>query len=118
MSKKLWIATGLIAAVAAAGMLIAQPQKYPNIPDVPVVFENDYVVVQHLTLKEGEWTGNHSHHGNQMVVALDDLSTLNKIGDDEEELTYKKGDVFWIDKIEHDHKTIEGGVGVLITFKK
>ena len=118
MSKKFWIATGLVVAVAAGGLLVAQPQKYPNIPDVPIVFENDQVVVQHLTLTEGEWTGNHSHHGNQMVVALDDLSTLYKENGEKEELSYNKGDVFWIDRVEHDHKTIKGGVGVLITFKK
>lgn len=111
------IAVGfLLIALGATGALLAQ-QKYPNLPDVPVVLENDRVVVQEIPFQPGDWAGEHSHAGGQVVVVLDELKMIYREGGEEVERTFAKGDVFWVDPVTHDHKALSSGTGVLITLK-
>ncbi len=115
MSKKLTIIG--VAVVGIAGILLAQ-QKFPNIEDPPVVLENDHVVVQKFDgAQAGNWVGVHTHDGNQLVVILDDRTMTYKVGDEETEVSYKKGHVYWIDAVEHDHVATSQGGAVLVTIK-
>ncbi len=114
--KKLSIAVIGIVILGIAGILVAQ-QEYPNIPDVPVLLDNDKVVVQRMDFEIGEWSGEHSHDGNQLVVILSDTSMLYKEDGKERQESFKAGDVFWLDKIAHDHKSIAAGSAILITVK-
>jgi hypothetical protein len=52
-----------------------------------------------------------------LVVVLTETTTLYKEGDEEKAVTYKPGNVFWIDKVTHDHKSVGGGSALLITLK-
>ncbi len=117
MSKKLLGGAVAIALLATAGLLLAQ-QEYPNIPDIPIVFENDQVVAQRMDFGPGEWAGAHSHAGNQIVVILDAITMLYKEGGEEVERSFETGTVFWVDATDHDHKTIKGGSAILISFKE
>ena len=114
--KKLSIAVIGIVILGIAGILVAQ-QEYPNIPDVPVLLDNDKVVVQRVDFEVGEWSGEHSHDGNQLVVILSDTGTLYKEDGKERQEFFEAGDVFWRDKIVHDHKSIAAGSAILITVK-
>ena len=105
-----------VMIVAPAGILLAQ-QKYPNVTEAPVLLENDRVIVQRNEFEVGAWVGGHSHAGNQLVVALEDMELVYKEGDKETTRSYKAGDVFWVDAAQHDHKSLTGGAGILITLK-
>jgi quercetin dioxygenase-like cupin family protein len=115
MSNKLIIAVGL-ALVGVAGIVIAQ-QTYPNAGAPGVLMENDHVVVQRLDTQPGAWVGAHHHEGNQLVVILDDSTMTYKVGDEETEVTYQKGDVFWIDAVDHDHMAQTAGGAIIVTVK-
>ena len=114
MRKVLLIVT-ILAVIGAAGMLVAQ-QEFPN-AEFPVKFDNDKVVVQEISFKVGEWAGERSHVGGQLVIILDEIKMLYREGGEEVERTFAKGDVFWIDPIKHDHKALSSGTGMLVSFK-
>ncbi len=123
--RKLSVIVIAVAILGVAGNLIAQ-QEFPNISDVPVVFENDKVVAQQLEFEPGAWAGEHSHAGNQMVVILSHTKMTYSKDGEETTVEYKPGDVFWIDATKHDHRSLgEGrpirgalppGSAILITF--
>lgn len=115
MSKKLSL-TVVVVLVFVAGVAIGQ-LSYPNVDDPGVVLDNDHVVVQKFDSQPGEWTGVHKHAGNQLVIILEDAKLMYKTGGKEEEVSYEAGDVFWIDKVEHDHKAITQGGAVIVTLK-
>ena len=117
MSKRVsaaFLAVGVLLGIT--GVLLAQ-QAYPNAGEPEVVLENDRVIVQRIDQQPGDWTGMHSHDGNQLVVVLDDLTLTYKVGDEETEESRSAGDVFWIDAVEHDHKALGEGSVILITLK-
>jgi quercetin dioxygenase-like cupin family protein len=116
MSKKLMLTFALGVILGVAGILVAQ-QEYPNVDDPGVVLVNDHVVVQKMQFEPGEWTGVHSHAGNQLVVVLDDIAMIYKDEGGERQEHFEAGTVFWVDAVEHDHKLIEGGEAVLVTVK-
>lgn len=115
MRKVLVIAIVLVV-VGAAGVLVAQ-QKYPSNAEASVKLDNDKVVVQEISFKEGVWTGEHSHEGGQLVVILDDTKMLYREGGEEVERSFSKGDVFWIEPVTHDHMAISSGKAMLVSFK-
>jgi quercetin dioxygenase-like cupin family protein len=45
------------------------PQDYPNIP-LELLLENDRMIVQRVRVEPGQWTGIHSHPGNQVYVHI------------------------------------------------
>ena len=114
MRKVLLIVT-ILAIIGAAGMLVAQ-QKFPN-AEFPVKFDNDKVVVQEISFKVGEWSGEHSHEGGQLVIIVDEIKMLYREDGKEVERTYAKGDVFWIDPVKHDHKALSSGTAMLVSLK-
>jgi quercetin dioxygenase-like cupin family protein len=91
-------ATGAeMESAAAAG------QVYPNIP-AEVVFENERFVAQRLSTVPGQWAGEHSHTGGQLVVVLEGGTQMYREGSEETTVTRETGDVFWVEPTEaHDH---------------
>jgi len=106
----------VLVALGVVGVLYAQ-QKYPNAADPTVVLDNDQVVVQRMEMKPGEWVGEHSHHGDQLVVSLSKMSLMYKEGGKETERAFEVGDVMWVDAGKHDHKPLTEGTAILITVK-
>jgi mannose-6-phosphate isomerase-like protein (cupin superfamily) len=45
------------------------PQIYPNIP-LELLLENDRMIVQRVRVEPGQWTGIHSHPGNQVYIHI------------------------------------------------
>lgn len=45
------------------------PQTYPHIP-LEMLLENDQMIVQRAKIEPGQWTGPHSHPGNQVYVQI------------------------------------------------
>jgi quercetin dioxygenase-like cupin family protein len=84
---------------------------------VPIVLENDRVIVQRIDFQPGKWAGEHEHAGNQLVVLLDALEMNYKEGEDEVKASYKAGAVFWVDAGTHDHAALNEGSGILVTLK-
>ena len=115
MSKKVSLSL-VVALVFVAGVAIGQ-LSYPNADDPAVVFDNEHVVVQKLETEAGDWVGTHTHDGNQLVVILADGKMMYKEGGKEEERVFKAGDVFWIDAVEHDHKSLTGSAAIVVTLK-
>ncbi len=115
MSKK-FLLVGVVALVFVAGIAVGQ-LSFPNEEDPTIVLENDHVVVQKADAHSGNWVGVHKHEGNQLAVALDDLTLMYQVGGEETETVYKAGDVFWIDAVEHDHKALTEGSVVIVTLK-
>ena len=107
----------LVAVLSAAAGAFAVQQSYPNQPDTPVIFENDRVVVQKIDFKAGQWSGEHSHGGVQIAVAITDMEQLVKADGKEMTRKLKPGEVLWVDKGTHDHKMLKDGTAVLITLK-
>ncbi len=116
MQRKLLVVAICMSTLTIAGVLLAQ-QEYPNYPDLPVLLDNDHVVVQKNAFEPGTWAGEHSHSGKQLVVILDDIELVYKEDGKERSESFKSGDVFWIDAVTHDHKAVTKGTGILITLK-
>jgi quercetin dioxygenase-like cupin family protein len=106
----------VFVALGVVGILYAQ-QKYPNAPEPAVVLDNDQVVVQHMKLEPGDWVGEHSHKGNQLVVSLSKMRLIYKEGGKETEKAFEVGDVMWVDATKHDHKALTKGTAILVTVK-
>lgn len=115
MSKKPSLAV-VVALVFVAGVAIGQ-LSYPDADDPAVVLENDHVVVQKFDSQPGGWVGEHKHGGNQLVVIVEDSKLVYRVGGKEEERSFKAGDVFWIDAVEHDHKALTRGGAIIVTVK-
>jgi quercetin dioxygenase-like cupin family protein len=45
------------------------PQTYPNIP-LELLLENERMIVQRVQIEPGQWTGIHSHPGNQVYIHI------------------------------------------------
>lgn len=111
------ISLSVFAVFVLAAAAFALQQTYPNLPDVPVVFENDQVIVQRIEFPTGSWQGEHSHAGNQLAVAITEVEQIVKEGGKESTRTLKPGEVLWVEKGTHDHKNVKAGMAVLITLK-
>ncbi len=106
-----------LGIVGGAGALLAMQQQYPN-ATAEVVFENDQVVVQRVVQEADQWSGEHSHAGNQIAVVLKGATLTYKQGGEESTRTFEAGEVFWVDAVEaHDHKSNATVESLLITIK-
>jgi quercetin dioxygenase-like cupin family protein len=115
--RKLFVVVVGLVIIGLAGVLLAQ-QKFPNLPDSPVVLDNDKLVVQRMEFEPGEWAGSHSHSGDQLVVIVSEAEMVYKDEDGKETTrTFEAGEVMWIDAVTHDHKATAKGSAILITLK-
>ncbi len=99
MRRTILLAVGLLGLAA---ITLAVQQTYPNNTG-EVVLENDRVVVQRFIVEPGQWAGDHSHPGNQILVILKGGETTFREGGEERVETSEDGSVVWIEATEaHD----------------
>ena len=113
MRRMLLVGVGILGL---AGWVLAFQQTYPNV-SVEKVLENDRVLVERVKGQPGQWTGEHSHPGNQFAVILKGGTTTAREGGKEREVTSKDGDVIWLDAVTHDHAAKTATETLLITIK-
>ncbi len=89
-------------------------QIYPNLA-APTVFENDALVAQRAVFEPGQWTGEHSHPGNQVVVVLTAATVIYREAGEETETTYEAGQIVWLDAVQaHDHTSKDASAEAII----
>lgn len=100
------------------------PQVYPNIP-MEMLMENDRLIAQRLLIEPGEWTGVHSHPGNQVYLHVKGGIWSERRGGEQSEPmpVSEDGSVGWLDATEHGEEHEMGNTGdttielVLVTLK-
>ncbi len=100
------------------------PQFYPNIP-LELRLENDRMIVQRVQVEPGQWTGIHSHPGNQVYIHIKGGIWSERRGGVQSAPTpfLKAGSVGWIDAIDPSEAHEKGNTGdttidlVLVTLK-
>lgn len=100
------------------------PQAYPNIP-LELILENDRMIVQRVRVEPGQWTGVHSHSGNQVYVQIKGGTWSERRGGAQSlPMPFSKaGSVGWVDALELSEGHEEGNTGdttiefVLVTIK-
>jgi len=100
------------------------PQTYPNIP-LELLLENDRVIVQRVRVEPGQWSGIHSHPGNQVYIDIKGgIWSERRSGVQSPASLYSEpGSVGWVDAVELGVGHEFGSVGdttidlVLVTLK-
>jgi quercetin dioxygenase-like cupin family protein len=100
------------------------PQAYPNIP-LELLLENDRMIVQRVQLEPGQWTGVHSHPGNQVYIHIKGgILSERRGGVQSAPAPFSNaGSVGWIDAIDPGEAHEVGNTGdttidiVLVTIK-
>ncbi len=100
------------------------PQIYPNIP-LELLLENDRVIVQRVRVEPGQWTGIHSHPGNQVYIHIKGGIWSERLGGVQlpSEPLSKAGSVGWVDAVDLSVGHEYGNTGdttielVLVTLK-
>jgi mannose-6-phosphate isomerase-like protein (cupin superfamily) len=99
------------------------PQVYPNIP-LELVLENHRMIVQRAQIEPGEWTGIHSHPGNQVCIHVKG-GTWSERHENEQPApaSMEGGSVGWLDAVDISEGHDVGNTGdttldfVLVTIK-
>lgn len=99
------------------------PQVYPNIP-LELVLENHRMIVQRAQIEPGEWTGIHSHPGNQVYIHVKGGTWSERHGNAQPAPAYMAaGSVGWLDAVHISEGHSVGNTGdttldfVLVTIK-
>ena len=100
------------------------PQTYPNVP-TELLLENARMIVQRVRLEPGQWTGIHSHPGNQVYLNITGGIWSERRGGEQSAPSplLKAGSVGWLDSVDHSEGHEMGNVGdttielVLVTIK-
>ena len=100
------------------------PQIYPNIP-LELLLENDRMIVQRVRVEPGQWTGIHSHPGNQVYIHIKGGIWSERRGGVQSppEPLSKAGSVSWVDAVDLNLGHESGNTGdttielVLVTLK-
>jgi len=100
------------------------PQVYPNIP-MELLLENHRMIVQRLLVEPGQWTGIHSHPGNQVYVHITGGTWSERHGGVQSPpLPFSEaGSVGWTDAVDPGEEHEVGNTGdtaielVLVTLK-
>ncbi len=100
------------------------PQTYPNIP-LELLLENDRMIVQRVRVEPGQWTGIHSHPGNQVYIHIKGgIWSERRSGVQSPPSLYSEpGSVGWVEAVELGVGQESGNVGdttidlVLVTLK-
>ena len=100
------------------------PQIYPNIP-LELLLENDRMIVQRVRVEPGQWTGIHSHPGNQVYIHIKGGIWSERRGGVQSppEPFSKAGSVGWMDAVDLSMGHESGNTGdttidfVLVTLK-
>jgi len=100
------------------------PQAYPNIP-LDLILENDRMIVQLGRVEPGQWTGVHSHSGNQVYVHIKGGTWSERRGGAQAAPSafMQDGSVGWVDALDISEGHEGGNTGdttiefVLVTIK-
>jgi quercetin dioxygenase-like cupin family protein len=100
------------------------PQIYPNIP-LELLLENDRMIVQRVRVEPGQWTGIHSHPGNQVYIHIKGGTWSERRGGVKSgnSTISETGSVDWIDAVDPGEAHDVGNTGdttidlVLVTLK-
>ncbi len=100
------------------------PQIYPNIP-LELLLENDRMIVQRVQVAPGQWTGIHSHPGNQVYLHIKGgIWSKRRDGVQSPPAPFSKsGSVGWIDAVDLGIEHESGNTGdttidlILVTLK-
>ena len=100
------------------------PQTYPGIP-LELVLENDWMIVQRVQVEPGQWTGSHSHPGNQIYIHIKGgtWSERRRGVKSGNSTISETGSVGWIDAVDPGEAHDVGNTGdttidlVLVTLK-
>ncbi|MDX1405695.1 MAG: hypothetical protein R3192_14205 [Woeseiaceae bacterium] len=100
------------------------PQVYPNVP-MKLLLENERMIVQRAQVEPGQWTGVHSHPGNQVYIHIKGgIWSERNGGVQSPPLAYAEpGSVGWIDAVDLAEGHESGNTGdttidfVLVTIK-
>jgi quercetin dioxygenase-like cupin family protein len=101
-----------------------KPQTYPGV-DAEVLLENDRMIVQRVFLEPGQWTGVHSHPGNQVYLQIKGGTWSQREGGGPAgpAESMEPGAVGWVDAVDIGAAHEEGNTGdttmefVLVTIK-
>ena len=100
------------------------PQTYPNLsPDL--LLENDRMIVQRTRLDPGQWTGEHSHPGNQVYIVIKGGTWSERRGSllTGQTTFVQAGSVGWVNSVDLGERHEVGNTGetaiefVLVTIK-
>jgi quercetin dioxygenase-like cupin family protein len=100
------------------------PQVYPNIP-LELLLENDRIIVQRVQVEPGQWTGIHSHPGNQVYIHIKGGTWSERRGGVQSapSIFMQAGSVGWVDALVPSEAHEVGNTGdtaiefVLVTIK-
>jgi len=100
------------------------PQSYPNMP-LELLLDNDRMIVQRMQVEPGQWTGIHSHPGNQVYIHIKGgIWSERRNGVQSPPSPFlKAGSVGWTDAVEFSEAHEIGNTGdttidlVLVTIK-
>ncbi len=100
------------------------PQAYPDI-SLELILENDRMIVQRVRVEPGQWTGVHSHPGNQVYVHIKGGTWSERRGGMQAAPSafMQAGSVGWVDAVDISEGHEGGNTGdttmefVLVTIK-
>ncbi len=100
------------------------PQVYPDIP-LELLLENDLMIVQRARVEPGQWTGIHSHPGNQVCIYIKGGTRSERRGGVQTAPSafMQAGSVGWVDALDLSEGHEVGNTGdttieyVLVTIK-
>ncbi len=100
------------------------PQVYPNIK-LELLLENDRMIVQRVRVEPGQWTGIHSHPGNQVYIDIKGGTWSERRGGVQSAPSafMQAGSVGWVDALDLSEGHEVGNTGdttieyVLVTIK-
>ncbi len=118
-----WIYVTLKSDLPIAPEVNQTQQTYPNI-SMETLLENDQMIVQRGQVEPGQWTGIHSHPGNQICIHIKGGNwSKRRVGVQESAGFSEAGSVGWIDAVEQSEAHESGNIGdtpidfVLVTLK-
>ena len=101
-----------------------KPQSYPNIP-LELLLANDRMIVQRAQIEPGQWTGVHSHPGNQVYIHIKGGTWSERRGGVQSSppLIMQAGSVGWTNAVDISEAHEVGNTGdatidfILVTLK-
>lgn len=93
----------ILSLIALAVSVLAVQQQYPNMKGTRLL-ENDRVLVESFISQPGQWTGKHSHQGNQVTVILKGGTVTFREDGHQRVEKFENGQVIWVEATDgHDH---------------
>ena len=92
-------------------------EGYPEIPG-ELILNNDLVIVRRFDVEPGQWSGWHTHDGNELTIMLTDQVAAVVVGDEENDASFEERDMIWTDAgVEHNHVNAGESTGSFYVIK-